>query len=636
MTEAPADFITRQPGSLLWPPELLAYTTAMNEAACIAIANEQGIVVQANANFCKASKYSERELTELSQPLLNPSYHSEEFIAELRTNIKQGNTWKGELKNKAKDQSVYWMNMTIAPFVNAEGKRSGYVAIGYEITERKNTEIRQHELEENLRKKGEELSNVLDKITDGFIMLDRNFCYLYANKRIGEMTGRDPATLIGKNMWHEFPDAVGSQTYLGIQKAMLDRLPVHNVDYYEPYDLWQENQIYPTEEGLSIFIRDITQQKRAELELQKKERVYRTITANIPGSVIIVLDTDLVYRLIEGDLLEKLGYAKENMLNRNIHDVLPQARYELLLPYFKRALAGEQVTMETKLNSYDIITRFVPLKNTDNSVYSIMTVGIDISELKRAERLVQETNLELEKKVQERTEQLEGANKDLEAFSYSVAHDLRSPLRALSGYSAIVLEDHSAELNPEAKRLLNAISTNAKKMGHLIDDLLTFSRLGRKDLQLSQVNMNELADVVIAELRAASKRIPEINLHHLHPVEADISLLKHVLINLLSNAIKYSSKVKNPLIRVASVQNQAQTTFSIKDNGVGFDEAFKHKLFGVFQRLHSDEEFEGTGVGLAIVKRVIERHAGRVWAESKPGEGATFYFCIPTIKPSAI
>lgn len=234
-------------------------------------------------------------------------------------------------------------------------------------------------------------------------------------------------------------------------------------------------------------------------------------------------------------------------------------------------------------------------------------------------------NLDLEKKNSE----LIDMNSQLEGFSYSVSHDLRAPLRAINGFAQILFEDHDSYLNPEGKRLLNIIRESANRMGILIDGLLEFSRLGRKELVKSAVDMTELWKSVYTEINKAGTHNVNVIFHSLHPINADRVLIYQVLINLLSNAIKYSSKSDKPVIEISSYEKDKSIIYEIKDNGVGFDMQYADKLFKVFQRLHSNEEFEGTGVGLALVKRIINKHGGEVWADSKINEGTTFHFSLP-------
>lgn len=238
----------------------------------------------------------------------------------------------------------------------------------------------------------------------------------------------------------------------------------------------------------------------------------------------------------------------------------------------------------------------------------------------------------LESQVAQRTKALESTNAELEAFSYSVSHDLRAPLRAIHGFARILLEDHKAQLDPEPQRLLGIIDQNTRRMGQLIDDLLAFSRLGRTEITARQVDMQELARAAADEIRhaeAARNGTLSIEVGRLPPAHGDRALLRQVMSNLLQNAVKFTRERAEARVEVGSRPDGDSTVYFVKDNGAGFDPRYSAKLFGVFQRLHSTERFDGTGVGLAIVKRIIERHGGRVWAEGQVDQGATFSFTLP-------
>ena len=257
-------------------------------------------------------------------------------------------------------------------------------------------------------------------------------------------------------------------------------------------------------------------------------------------------------------------------------------------------------------------------------------VGERTAVLERAREDLRTLNSELEQRVTARTAELETANKELESFSYSVSHDLRAPLRAVGGFAELLRDDHAAQLDPEALRKLDVIRSEAARMGLLIDDLLAFSRLGRKSLQPGELDMVELVNNVFARLRpeAAGERV-DLRVGRLPRAWGDRALLEQVWINLLSNAVKFSSKKESPVVEVGAITAEREHVFFVRDNGAGFDPRYASKLFGVFQRLHDGAEFPGTGVGLALVQRIVVRHGGRVWADGKPGEGATFHFTLP-------
>ncbi|MES2649170.1 MAG: PAS domain S-box protein [Bacteroidota bacterium] len=989
------------------------YKYALDEASIVAITNANGIIKYVNDNFCKISKYSREELIGQDHRIINSGFHSKDFIRQLWTTISSGKIWKGELKNKAKDGSTYWVDTVIIPFLNNDGVPYQYVAIRSDITQAKESEesirilhqtllknekrfraliengtdivtildknmvtqyrspsakritgwdddkidgntkaldrIHKEDLDgvklalmkvlskngstvdvifRTLHKQGhflwlegtltnqlhddslnglvfnlrdvsatknseilllenkKQISDILERIHDGFIALDNDFNYTYLNKAISRMTGMQSAELIGKNIWEVFPEAVGTETYHAIVTAMRTNQYQTNIDFFPKLNLWQENHIYPTKEGLAIFIKDISFQKTAEQTIKKAHDQLSYHLLNTPLALIeydqnftitnwspqatkffgwqvdetigkhfseinLVFDGDLAFvnpvakklqsgkiesanisnrnnkkdgsviycewyisvckneadnvssimclvqditerKLAEQSLklseerfdafmnaspaiawiLDEQGrhiymnnswenlfqIKKEALLGKTVFDFLPGAIAEKINESNKQVLfTNESSTVTDSINiggrqHYANTFKF-PFKNSAGQIL-LGGMAIDITEQKLAEKALKESeekyrvlieeaidgivvycpqlnkfinvnkkicellgysaeellNMEhtellldetlagthigdalrnnrdgimlerqiqcsngnmidvevsiklmpggnylcyirdftdrkkaaleivhlneaLEQKVTDRTLQLEMANKDLEAFSYSVSHDLRTPLRAINGYASIIEEDYNESLDKEGKRLLNEVRSNAKKMGMLIDDLLTFSRMGRKLISATTVNMTGLCSTAFDELQESNKRQVDFELHPLADAEADYALIKQVIINLLSNAIKYSSKAEFPKVIISSKINEVENevVFSVKDNGVGFDMKYVSKLFGVFQRLHSNDEFEGTGVGLATVQRIINKHGGRVWAESAPDKGATFYFTLPYI-----
>jgi PAS domain S-box-containing protein len=281
--------------------------------------------------------------------------------------------------------------------------------------------------------------------------------------------------------------------------------------------------------------------------------------------------------------------------------------------------------LQRSLNQLDI-SRLATLNLLEN-------IKIEMEQRKKVEEEVKRLNAGLEIRVLERTSQFEETNKELEAFAYSVSHDLRAPLRAIDGFSKFVLEDYGRKLDKEGQRLLGLIRSNTQKMDQLITDILTLSRVTRSEHKVSKVDMTKMALSMLNE--AVSPEIQEklsLKIDELPEAFADSTYMKQVWINLISNAVKFSSLKKKQMITIGGFNREGFHVYYVKDNGVGFNQEYAHKLFGVFQRLHKDDEFEGTGVGLAIVQRIIHRHGGKVWAEGKEGKGATFYFSLPAKK----
>ncbi|MGX7667476.1 ATP-binding protein [Flavobacterium pedocola] len=293
--------------------------------------------------------------------------------------------------------------------------------------------------------------------------------------------------------------------------------------------------------------------------------------------------------------------------NDNIDNLIKEAVEQ------KKSIIYENAVATKNHTELWIQTSLTPIFNQDWELNKLVFIETDITKLKNSE------------------EQLLEANRELEAFSYSVSHDLRAPLRAINGYSKILQEDCATKLNADDMNVLNAILENSGKMAELIDDLLTFSRLGRTEMNTTLLNMEELVQSVLEEQIRPEDATVEVTLNKMLPVKGSPSLLTQVWVNLISNALKFSKDKEKIKIEIGSYQEEDAIIYYIKDNGAGFDMQYYHKLFGVFQRLHSQEEFEGTGIGLAIIHRIIKRHGGTVWAESTLGEGTIFYFSLPSI-----
>ncbi|MFP5079418.1 ATP-binding protein [Pedobacter sp. JCM 36344] len=313
---------------------------------------------------------------------------------------------------------------------------------------------------------------------------------------------------------------------------------------------------------------------------------------------------------------------------------------ELLIA--NKELAFQNKEKETRAQELIIANKELAFQNKEKEKRAEELI-IANRELKSAEDDIRKLNDELERKVKERTSQLEIANKELEvvnkeleSFSYSVSHDLRAPIRAIHGYTNILAEDYIDNFDAEGLKVFQAITRNSKKMGELIDDLLAFSKLGRKQVSFSAIDMNELLKIVQDEITEEDENVPNYVVNILPPAMGDKSLIKQVWINLISNAIKYSRHKPETIVEIGAYQKNDMIVYFVKDKGAGFDMQYYDKLFGVFQRLHSQEEFEGTGIGLAIVQKIVQRHNGLAWAESELDHGSCFYFSLPSIEQTLI
>jgi signal transduction histidine kinase len=295
-----------------------------------------------------------------------------------------------------------------------------------------------------------------------------------------------------------------------------------------------------------------------------------------------------------------------------------------------RAVRGEEVyAADLEIHRPDRIVPVeawaTPIRNDHGDIEFAVAAFNDISDRLENQKKIDRLNAELAHQVGE----LAAVNKELETFSYSVSHDLRAPLRAVDGFSRVLETDYATRLDGEALRYLGRIRGNVRRMGLLIDDLLKFSRLSRKDLETRGVDMHSLVHNVVEDLSRSRDHLPPVTIGDLPPAEGDLDLLRQVWTNLVDNAVKYSARQPEPRVEISGTSDGREVTYTVRDNGVGFDMAYADKLFGVFQRLHRQDEFEGTGVGLAIVQRVIHRHGGRIWAVAAPDQGAAFHFTLP-------
>jgi PAS domain S-box-containing protein len=389
-------------------------------------------------------------------------------------------------------------------------------------------------------------------------------------------------------------------------------------------------------------VRDITVRKQTEAAISRLASIVE-----FSDEAIIGKDLNSIVTSWNRGAEKIFGYTAGEMVGASIMRLIPADRQDEENRILQKVKRGERVEhFDTLRQAKDgrlinISVTASPIKDPAGKVTGVSKVARDISERKVVEEKIRQLNVELEQRVAERTAQLKSANEELEAFSYSVSHDLRAPLRHVMGFVSLLQNDAGPSLSEKNSKYLTTISNSAKRMGDLIDDLLTFSRVGRAEIQKANVNLDDLVGDTLGDFQAEIKeRKVEWIINPLPMVRADRALLRLVLVNLISNAVKFTGQRAEAKIEIGCVESdegratggKSETVIFVRDNGAGFDPEYVHKLFGVFQRLHSNAEFEGTGIGLANVQRIIQRHGGRVWAEGKVEGGATFYFSIPNQK----
>lgn len=538
-----------------------------------------------------------------------------------------------------KDGTEIWLEWNFKPLAGPDGSHTHCVWTCRDVTERKRVE------------EASRLSNsivaysddaIISKNLDGLVLTwNRGAERLYGYSA-GEMVGQSIARLIPPDRPHELLEIVDA-----LRRGA-------RLEHYQTERLRKDGRriavsltISPLHDsagyvvGASTIGRDVTQLKLSEKALALSEERYRSLAY---ATTQIVWTTSMQGEVVEDIPMWRAftGQSAEEVTGMGWIDALHPEDRERAAEVWLRAVASRSFyDTEYRMRRYDGEYRWmavhgVPVLEGDRAIREWVATCADIHDRIQAEEQIRKLNEELERRVVQRTAELESANRELEAFAYSVSHDLRAPLRAVDGFSRILLEEYAPQLPEQAQHYLAVTRKNAVQMGELIDDLLAFSRLSRQPLRKQPIAPGDLVRQVLDELRADQEgRQVEITVGDLPLCEGDPGLLKQVLVNLLSNGFKYTRKREVARIEVGALTPDGgkRPVYYVRDNGVGFDMRYANKLFGVFQRLHGAQEYPGTGVGLAIVQRIVHRHGGQVWAEAGVNLGATFYFALAPSEP---
>ncbi len=602
------------------------------------VTHKEGRYIDVNESFLSNSGYSREEIIGRTTIDINLYADPEERDRLRQILNEQGRIRNAEVHRRIKSGEVR-VAIASSEIITLNGEMC-ILTTTEDITERKRAE-------EALRESESRKEAILKSALDSIITIDGEGKIIEFNPAAEKMFGYAQQEVIGKLMADlMIPPSLRDAHNSGLARYLATG-EVHILNKLtELRAMRSDGTEFPIELTITAigsqaaplftgFIRDITGRKQAEQTLRESEQRFRaTFEQAAVGIAHVSLDGK--WLRVNQKLCDIVGYTREELLERSFRDITHPDDLDADLDYISQMLSG-------KIQTYSIEKRYI--RKDGSEVWINLTVSLargssgepeyfisvleDITERKQIEQLVRDLHGSLERRVAQRTAQLEAANKELEAFSYSVSHDLRAPLRHIDGFTKLLVKRESERLDSTSSRYLRIISESVAKMGLLIDELLALSRTSRQEMRTSRVELNNLIKEAQSELAPAIEgRSIQWQIGQLPAVEGDAMLLRAVVVNLLSNAIKYTRPRPQARIEIGASSSGDRVVVFVSDNGVGFDMQYADKLFGVFQRLHREDEFEGTGIGLATVRRIINRHGGAVWAEGEKDRGATFYFTL--------
>jgi PAS domain S-box-containing protein len=599
----------------------------------VIITGASGIIQWVNKGFTAITGFTPEEAIGrkpgdfLQGPATDP-----ETIRLMSTAIRQGKGFNLEIQNYTKSRVVYWLHLSVQPVFDENGTLQHFVAIESDISRRKKAEEQLHFQ-----------ASVLQSVKDSLVVTDLEGRITYFNQGAETIFGYSAAEMMGKNNSILYPEP-----YLKKLEDNLGRI-MGGVDFTGEWQgrrkdnatVWVDIQTSLLRDaagkpvGFLGVAKNITDRKLAEKKLRESEANLRAI---FDASVQTYFLVDPSYRILNFNRAAagfiRQSYGIELREGDNLLDFVDPKTVPDIRRNVTRAFGGEKVVVTVQVDHPGrpglwVEDQYLPTYDDAGQVFAVAFVALDVTERKSAVEAIMELNASLERRVAERTAQLQSINHELEAFSYSVSHDLRAPLRTIDGFSEVVLEDYFDKLDEEGRESLKSIRTATRRMSHLIDDMLKLSKITRGDMYSEPVDLTGLIYTVEQELRAAEPlRKVSFTVQSGMQVKADVRMLRIALYNLLQNAWKFTSRREEAIIDVGSFRQNGEDVYFVRDNGAGFDMKYVGKLFGAFQRLHSTAEYEGTGIGLATVYRIISRHGGRIWADSATGEGTTFWFTL--------
>ena len=578
-----------------------------------------------NNSFKKALGYTKEDLIEINN--IKKAYKNIFQYEEVFKELLKGNTWYGDIQLLNKSTEVLDYQFSGGPIFNQNDELIAVYGIHTDITDRKN-------YEKELKQFNNQINDILESITDGFFSITKDWIVTYFNKEAEKLLHISKDSILGNYLWDYFPEAKDSESFMQYSKAFESGEKVSFQDYFEPFDSWFEINAYPSASGLSIYFKDITIKKRADEEIRIAKERYDLITKVTHEAIY---DWNITQNTMEWSnaYFSTYGYDipdLENGLEHWENQLHPDVKADVILS-LEKAFEDHSVTFweyvykMIKANDEISIVMDRGLITRDKEGKPIRMIGSlqDISQLKQSEIALEELNT----KLKNRANELAMSNAELEQFAYIASHDLQEPLRMVTSFLTQLNKKYKDQLDPKAQQYIYYATDGAVRMRQILLDLLEYSRVGRMDYQFKEIDLNEM----IKEISSLHRDLildakGTIIFNDLPKIYAAPIPLQRVLSNLITNALKYQESGTNAEIKIDVSETLDYWQIDIADNGIGIEEQFFEKIFVVFQRLHSKDKYSGTGIGLAICKKIIENHGGEIWVSSKINKGSTFHITI--------